>query len=488
MSEQANGYRTTLAQKRIYESPVEAVSDIFDGAMICVGGFGPAPNRPVTLVKALAERPEVKNLTVVSNGFPHQPWAEQHQVKKFIGAFGGSVYRRSNASEEQIRNGELEFEPSPQGIFTERLRAGAAGIPAFFSPVGVHTLVAEGKERRTIEGKEYILETALVPDFGFVRAMKADEAGNLAGIGGTLNFHPTMAAASKVTIAEVDEIVPVGAIAPEDVKIPGIYVDRIILHDKGEDEDTERGDRQRAARRERTEERAGISQDLMALRVAQMLRPGQYVNLGMGLPVKIADFVTAESGILLHAENGLLGYGPEPSDEEYKWYFYNAQGQPVTALPGAAIFGSFEAFTMARGGHLDVVVLGGLQVSATGDLANWWAPYMAAGGIGGAMDLCTNVPELIVLMEHVTREGELKILEECTYPLTGKGCVTKIVTDLAVMDVTPSGLLLREVAPGVTPAFVQERTGARLQVAADCREMDFAGQTPLAAAAPAAPV
>jgi 3-oxoacid CoA-transferase len=461
-------------KKPVYESVDEAVADIFEGAMVCIGGFGPIRNRPVTLCAALSNRPEVKNLTIVSNGFPHQPLAENRQVKKFIGAFGGSVYRRAAASEEQIRSGELEFEPAPQGIFTERLRAGAGGIPAFYSPVGVHTVVAEGKERRTIDGKEYILETALRPDFGFVRAEKADEAGNLTGVGSTLNFHPSMAAASKVTIAEVDEIVPIGSISPEDVKIPGIYVDRIVMRDKTIDSDAEGNERTRSQRRDvQREKEIGLSQDLMALRVAQLLRPGQYVNLGMGIPVKVANFISPESGVILHAENGLLGYGPEPDDENYKWYYYNAQGQPVSALPGAAIFDSFAAFTMARGGHLDVVVLGGLQVSVGGDLANWWAPYMAAGGMGGAMDLCTDVEDLIVVMEHVTREGEMKILSECNYPLTGKACVTKIVTDLAYIDVTPQGLVLREVAPGVTPEYVQERTEPQLLIADDCKQMEF---------------
>ena len=128
--------------KSFYENPVDAVADMFSGAMLCVGGFGPQRNRPVTLLDALAKRPEVTGLTIVSNGFPHQPLAEQRQVKKLIAAFGGSVYRRAAASEEQIRSGEIELEPSPQGIFTERLRAGAAGIPAFYSPVGVDTLVA----------------------------------------------------------------------------------------------------------------------------------------------------------------------------------------------------------------------------------------------------------------------------------------------------------------------------------------------------------
>lgn len=461
--------------KAIGVSALEAVSDIFDGAMVCVGGFGPVRNRPVTLCRALAARPEVKNLTIVSNGFPHQPLAENRQVKKFIGAFGGSVYRRAAASEEQIRSGELEFEPAPQGIFTERLRAGAGGIPAFYSPVGTATVVANGKERRVIDGREYILETALRPDFAFIRAERGDALGNLAGVGSTLNFHPVMAAASRVTIAEVDTIVPVGAIAPEDVKIPGIYVNRVILRDPEVVAQDEEQERTRRARRDvpRSEDKVGLSQDLVALRVSKLLKPGQYVNLGMGLPTKVANFIGPDSGVLLHAENGLLGYGPEPTDEEYRWYYYNAQGEPVTALPGAAVFDSFSAFTMARGGHLDVVVLGGLQVSVGGDLANWWAPYMAAGGMGGAMDLCTNVPELIVAMEHVTREGGHKILEKCSYPITAAGCVTKIVTDLAYIEVVPEGLLLRELAPGVSLDYVQERTEPKLLVADDVREMAF---------------
>jgi 3-oxoacid CoA-transferase len=465
-------------------SAQEAVSDVFEGAMVCVGGFGPIRNRPIDLLTALAEQPRARQLTIVSNGFPHQPLAENHQVKKLIGAFGGSVYRRAAASEEQIRSGELEFEPSPQGIFTERLRAGAGGIAGFFSPVGVHTAVAANKERRTIDGRDYILESALRPDFGLIRAEKADLLGNLAGVGTTLNFHPVMAAASRVTIAEVDEIVPVGAIPAEDVKIPGIYVDRIVLHDSSRDELNDAEERQRRGRREVGASRVlGLTQDQMAMRAAALLQPGQYVNLGMGIPTRVANYIRAESGVMLHAENGFLGYGPEPaSEEEYRWQYYNAQGQAVTTLPGAAVFDSFQAFTMARGGHLDVVILGGLQVSAGGDLANWWAPHMAAGGMGGAMDLCTNVPELIVIMDHVTREGDKKILHECSYPLTAPRCVTRLITDLAYIEVDRQQrrLILRELAPGVSVDYVQERTEPELVVAPDVREMTFPSQPAVA--------
>lgn len=462
-------------------SAADSVRDVFDGAMICVGGFGPINNRPIDLLTALAEQPNARNLTIVSNGFPHQPLAEHRQVKKLIGAFGGSVYRRAAASEEQIRRGELEFEPSPQGIFTERLRAGAGGIAAFFSPVGAHTAVAADKERRTIDGRDYILETALRPDFGLIRAEKADLAGNLTGIGSTLNFHPVMAAASRVTIAEVDEIVPIGAIAAEDVKVPGIFVDRLVLHDQSRDAQNEAEERQRRQRRETATKAIGLTPDQMAQRAAQLLKPGQYVNLGMGIPTRVANFITAESGVLLHAENGILGYGPEPADDEFQWQYYNAQGQPVTVLPGGAVFDSFAAFTMARGGHLDVVILGGLQVSKVGDLANWWAPHMAAGGMGGAMDLCTNVPELIVIMDHTTRDGEKKILNACTYPLTAPRCVTTIITDLAYISVEDGHLVLRELAPGVSAEYVQERTEPTLELARDLREINLSAQVAVSA-------
>jgi 3-oxoacid CoA-transferase len=455
-------------------SAQDAVRDVFDGAMVCVGGFGPIKNRPIDLLTALAEQPDATRLTIVSNGFPHQPLAENHQVKKLIGAFGGSVYRRAAASEEQIRSGELEFEPSPQGIFTERLRAGAGGIAAFFSPVGAHTVVAANKERRTIDGRDFILETALRPDFGLIRAEKADLAGNLTGLGSTLNFHPVMAAASRVTIAEVDEVVPIGAIAPEDVKVPGIFVDRLVLHDRSRDAQNDEEERQRRRRREVAGTKAvGLAPDQMARRAAQLLTAGQYVNLGMGIPTRVANYITPESGVMLHAENGILGYGPEPSEDEFAWQYYNAQGQPVSTLPGSAVFDSFAAFTMARGGHLDVVILGGLQVSKDGDLANWWAPHMAAGGMGGAMDLCTDVPELIVIMDHTTREGEKKILNECSYPLTAPRCVTKIITDLAFIEVQQGRLILRELAPGVSVDYVQQRTEPALELAPDLREMTF---------------
>jgi 3-oxoacid CoA-transferase len=461
--------------EKIFESADAAIAGLDDGASVCVGGFGPPQNRPASLLKALAARGS-RNLTLIANTFAYQPLAENRQVTRFIGAFGSSAYQRGSPSDLLIESGGLDFEACPQGILTERLRAGAAGIPAFYSPVGVDTLVADGKERRSFGGRECILETALKPDFAFVRAGRADELGNLAYDGGTRNFHPIMAAAARVTVVEVDEILPVGTIPPEDVIVPSLYVDRIVRTTATPEELA--GMRRPPSTRgpivgHGSEAAPRLSHEMMAMRVARMLKRGQVVNLGLGIPTLVSNHVAAEDGVFFHSENGLLGYGPFPDPEMVDWNIYNAGGQPVTLFPGASIFNSLDAFTMARGGYVDVVILGGFQVSQRGDLANWWAPYMVRGGIGGAMDLIAGGKSLIVMMDHTTREGEPKILRECTYPLTGTRCVSLLMTDLALIEVSGGKLVLKETAPGVTPDEIQRLTEAELTVAPGCRPMEF---------------
>jgi 3-oxoacid CoA-transferase len=461
--------------EKVFASAAEAIAGIGDGASVCVGGFGPPQNRPASLLKALSEAGP-RNLTLIANTFAYQPLAENEQVTRFIGAFGSSAYQRGSPSDLLIESGRLEFEACPQGILTERLRAGAAGIPAFYSPVGVDTIVADGKERRIFDGREYVLETALRPDFAFIRAARADTLGNLAFDGGTRNFHPIMAAAARVTIAEVDEVVQTGAIPPEEVVVPSLYVDRIVRTTASAEDLA--GMRRPPSTRgpilgHGSEAAPRLSHEMMAMRVARMLKPGQVVNLGLGIPTLVSNHVSADDGILFHSENGLLGYGPFPVPEMIDWNIYNAGGQPVTLFPGASIFNSLDAFTMARGGYVDVVILGGFQVSQHGDLANWWAPYMVRGGIGGAMDLIAGGKSVIVMMDHTTREGQPKILRECTYPLTGARCVSLLMTDLALIEVAGDGLLLRETAPGVSLDEVQTHTEAELIVAPDCRPMEF---------------
>jgi 3-oxoacid CoA-transferase subunit B len=215
-----------------------------------------------------------------------------------------------------------------------------------------------------------------------------------------------------------------------------------------------------------------LSREQIAERAAQELPDGAYVNLGWGIPNLIAAYVPKNAGVIFHSENGILGMGPRARAGEEDYDLVDAMKAPVTILPGGAYFSQVDAHMMTRGGHLDVAVLGGLQVSERGDLANWKVPGAKfSGGIGGAMDIAVGSRRLIVTMEHITKNGEPKIVKICTYPLTALQCVTTIVTDLAVIDVTPNGLQLREVAPGVSVEEVQRVTGPKLSVASRVPEM-----------------
>jgi 3-oxoacid CoA-transferase len=470
--------RAVMARSKIVDSQAAALEGIEDGATVLVGGFGVLQGWPLSLLHGLRDR-GTRNLTVVANtpGFgPMSPQIlfESGQVRKLVASFGGFPYRLTPA-EEMIGRGEVELELVPQGTLVERIRAGGAGLGGFFTPTGVGTEIARGKEEREIDGRRMIFERAIRADAAFVRAAAADPAGNLVFRRGSRNFNPVWATAAKRTIAEVDEIVELGGLDPEAVVTPGIFVDRVlranVTLDRAQVLDMMR---QLGRAAPQSEGLPGIPPDLMAARTAALFRDGDYVNLGIGLPTQCSNFV-AGRGITLHAENGVLGYGPFPQPGEEDVELYNAGGQLVTALPGAAYFHSGDSFAMARGGHVDKIVLGGFQVAANGDLANWKAPHQRAGTIGGAMDLAAGGGEVIVLMFHTTKRGESKIVSECSYPVTAKHCVSKVVTNLALLEVVRGeGFVLRETAPGVTVEEVRRATAAPLRVPADVAEMSFA--------------
>jgi 3-oxoacid CoA-transferase subunit B len=214
-----------------------------------------------------------------------------------------------------------------------------------------------------------------------------------------------------------------------------------------------------------------LTREQIAERIAQEVEDGFTVNLGIGIPTLVANFIPQDKSVMLQSENGLLGLGPFPLEKDMDPDLINAGKQTVTALPGASFFSSADSFAMIRGGHVDLTVLGAMEVSETGDIANWMVPGKMVKGMGGAMDLVAGARRVIVAMQHTDKEGNSKLRSKCTLPLTGVGCIKKIVSDFGVIDVTPNGFVLREYAPDLTPEQVVDATEGQITIAPDCKKM-----------------
>jgi 3-oxoacid CoA-transferase len=461
---------------KVIDTPAEAIADINNGATVAIAGFSVDHGFATSLISALRDK-GVTDLTIVCNslGDPGairgQILAESKQIKKLVAAFSVRP-GAATASAEQIAAGTLDVELVPQGILVERCRAGGAGIPAFYSPTGVDTDLMKGRELRYFDGKPHVLEEAIHLDYAFLRGYRADPLGNVQFRGGNQNFNPSFAKAAKVAIVEVDEIVEVGGIPPELVDLPGIFVKRVVKTTHQVDSKAKRKTGRRPAEEARSYNgKPAITRAAIAKNAAKIIRDGTYVNLGTGIPTLVANYLQ-DRDVMLHAENGILGYSRIVTEEsEIDPDIYNAAGQFVSLKPGASFFDSVTSFEMARGGHINTVILGAYEVDQTASVANWSTADVRQGGIGGAMDLLSGAGDLIIVMEHIDSKGRPKLRKQCSYPLTGRGCVTHVVTDLAAMRWDGKQFVLYAVAPGFTAAEVIALTEMPMVTAPDVAVM-----------------
>jgi 3-oxoacid CoA-transferase len=435
-------------------SATEAAAKVKDGDIIFGGGFGMTGN-PVHLLHELAKT-KTKNLTYIGNNVGEQNLGGgklllNGQIKKMIGSF----FTSNPDAVKAAQTGAVEYELLPQGTLAEAIRAGGAGIGGFYTPTSAGTVIAKNKELKIIDGKEFVFEKALHANVAFIRAWKADTAGNLAYRMTEQNFNKAMATAADLVIAEVEEIVPVGDIAPEHIHTQGCYVDYLVqahlaLEDLGSSASV------KSSLKKVDEGRLN-----MANRAFKELKKGDVVNLGIGIPTLVADLISPEDGIILHTENGMLGVGPEPQGDAGAMNFpVNAGKVPVTALNGSSYFDSADSFAMIRGGHIDIAIMGGLEVDEQANLANWAVPGKPLLGVGGAMDLASGAKKLIITMTHNNSDGTSKIVSSCTLPLTAMKAVDMIITELAVFAFPDGKLTLIDLMPGVTPEEMKAKTNA----------------------------
>lgn len=438
-------------------SAAEAAAMVKDGDVILSGGFGMTGN-PVHLLHALAAT-KTNGLTFIGNnvGEPNLGGGKlllNGQIKKMIGSF----FTSNPDAVKAAQSGAVEYELLPQGTLAEAIRAGGAGIGGFYTPTSAGTIIAKNRETKILDGVEQVFIKGIKANVAFIRAWKADTAGNLTYRMTEQNFNRAMATAAELVIAEVEEIVPVGTIEPEQVHTPGCYVDYLVqahvtVVDLGTSASVSAAKKTDTARTN------------MAARAFAELKKGDVVNLGIGIPTLVADFIKSEDGIILHTENGMLGVGPSPADGGGALdYPVNAGKIPVTALPGSSYFDSADSFAMIRGGHVDVAVMGGLQVDERANLANWAVPGKPLLGVGGAMDLAAGAKKLIILMTHTNSDGSSKIVPECTLPLTAYNVVDLIITELAVFNYNKGKLTLIELMPGATLEEVRAKTDADFEV------------------------
>ncbi|KAG5495208.1 hypothetical protein JKF63_02263 [Porcisia hertigi] len=460
------------------QSIEQAIADMKDGISVAVGGFG-CSGVPDALIRAMCDK-GLKNMTVYTDsagidGFGVARLIEKKQLRRICCSYVGV----NKIFTKRYFEGDIELEFVPQGTLAERMRAGGAGIPAFYTATAYGTqcqtggqiilydkncipsVVSEPKETRKFGDRFYVLEPTIRPDFSIVKALKADMSGNLVFRGTARNFNIPAAQCGRRVIAEVEEVVENGAIHPDDVHLPGVYVHRVVRasYKVPIEKLTVSGGSSKASSVNCDDDRQKI-----ARRAALEFANGMYVNLGIGIPTEAANYIPAGVTVTLQSENGLLGMGPFPTPDKVSPDWINAGKQTISFLPGAACFDSATSFGMIRGGHMSLTMLGALEVSSSGDLANWCIPGKLVKGPGGAMDLVASGSRVVVTMSHCNKSGTPKIVERCSLPATGLNCITRIITEKAVFDVIDKQLVLKEIADGLTVDDIKKCTAAYFHV------------------------
>ena len=477
---------------RVFHKPVvinlkEAMADVKDGVTIAVGGFGYA-GVPFELLAEL-NRMQLKDLTIIMASASGKdcgigPLARDGQLKKAVTSYMGE----NRVFADCFHAGEFEVELCPMGSLASRLECGGTGIAGFYTTTGYGTAVSEGtvpqrfaadgsgdvavysspRETRLVDGQWCVFETALHADVALVRARRADRRGNLMFHGTARNLNTSAAKASKLCIAQVEEIVECGELDPDEIHLSGAYVDRLVVVPDAlykfeflvTSEVTDKTENHSDAKHR------------IARRAALEVQDGMVINLGIGTPTLVTPYIKPNTDVLLMAGNGLLGVGPFPKTEkEADADILNASKQTVTVdrEGGAKFMDLVESMGFVRGGYVDVAMMGTMEVADNGDLANWMVPGGRFSGMGGGMELVQSGCKVIILTTHTNKDGSPKILHRCRCPITAAGVVDKIITELAVFDVVKPGngfnyLVLTELADGVTVEEVKAKTEGNFRV------------------------
>ena len=481
---------------KIYASPKDAIHDMKDGDYVAMGGFG-IVGIPENGVLAMVER-KLKHIHIVSNIAGIGDWGIGLLLTDLqVDSMNASYVGENPIFEKQYLTGQIAFNMIPQGTLAERCRMAASGIAAEYVKAGVGTYVETGgfatkwgkdgksvieilqpKERRHFD-RDYLLEKALDIDFSMIKCYQADKKGNLRFRKTARNFNPDMAGAARVTMAEAELIVD--EIPADQIHFPGCFVDRIYKSPKVSKKIERRkfrlpeGVNHKEHNTKKEEPKAkgrDVVKDVIATRAVQELKPGMYCNLGIGIPNLVANHIIGKVDADLQSECGIVGIGPYPLEKDVDCDLINAGKETISEAKGFSHNRSSDAFGMMRGLHLHMTMLGGLQVSQSGDLANWIIPGAKVKGIGGAMDLVSCGSKVVVTMEHMNGK-EFKVLKECKIPLTGKGVVSTLITEKAVFEFTKEGMVLTELGPDTNEEDVKRSTEAEYTVSPNLKKMEL---------------